>query len=171
MALKAWLYVALAAALIGGGVFVAHEFYAPRVELQKNVAQQAKAVTVATQAARVVEHNIVASDNAADTAYLKGVQNENRHLQAANARLSARLNGLRNASTADASVSGKPGAVATGHATVYAALPEPQREQLINALIGFGDSEYANTGDADTASRRLSACQQELTARTASGSM
>ena len=171
MGAKAWLLIALAVALAGGGVFVAHAFYAPRVALQQNIAQQAKATVVATQQARAVEHKTVASDNAADTAYLKGVQDENKHLQAANARLYSRLNGLRNANTAGASVPGNSGPVAAGHATVYAALPEPQREQLINALISFGDSEYANTGEADTTSRRLSACQQELVARTASGSM
>ena len=154
--------------LAGLGVWSSRGYYAPRIALAEHQAGEAQAQTHAIQHARTVEHAIAASDTASTTTYINEVQHDNEKLALANAALSARLDRLRNrAATRTGDLPAVAAAPAGSDGSVYASLSAEQRVQFIDAISQFGRAEYANAGDADTVSTRLTACQNDLLTRSA----
>ena len=154
--------------LAGVGVWSAHGYYAPRIALSEHQAGEAQAQTHAIQHARSVEHAVAASDAASTTAYINEVQHDNQKLAQANSALAARLDRLRhNATTGAGYLSAATTPTAGGDDSVYGSLSAKQRVQFVDAVSQFGRAEYANAGDADTVSARLTTCQNDLLTRSA----
>ena len=154
--------------LAGVGVWSAHGYYAPRIALAEHRAGEAQAQTHAIQHARSVEHAIAASDAASTTTYINEVQHDNQKLVAANSALSAHLDRLRNNAAADnGNLPTATTAPAGSNDSFYGSLSAKQRIQFIDAISQFGRAEYANSGDADTVSARLTTCQNDLLTRSA----
>ena len=122
----------------------------PALESAKADASAARGVTVAVQAARVIEHKVSASDAAASAQYQKGLEDGKTELQGAVDRLNAALR-LRDKQLADARAGNLPAAT-TGTGRRDASAPS-------NFLAAHGQDALRLAGEADDVTRQLTACQ------------
>jgi len=165
MTIKQWSILAAIVACIAGGAWLTYDYMSPKIALAKSNETQAKAVTAATQKARVEEHKVAASDNAASTDYQKGLEDGKTQLQAANDKLSAQLKRLRQQSASTNGVSSVSSANSGCNASSLSAFPAGYRDAIIQAIGAFGLSQQQLASEADDQAKQLTAAQKELLAR------
>lgn len=146
-----WLAALVAVAgLIALGVEMRGIADRPALASAKADASAARGVTVAVQAARVIEHKVSASDAAASAQYQKGLEDGKTELQGAVDRLSAALR-LRNQQLADARAGNLP-ATTAGPSRRDASAPA-------DFLGAHGSDALRLAAEADDVTKQLTACQ------------